>query len=103
MSLIHAQAVLTFRNAGYTRESAVAAVMANDVSQLVVDPAAVPQPGQVQHLLPQAPGSGPGVAPLPEGSQLRLPVGAVSPGDGGNQTRPGMRPASVRRDLNGHG
>jgi len=103
MSLIHAQAVLTFRNAGYTRESAVAAVMANDVSQLVVDPAAVPQAAGSQHLLPQAPGSGPGVAPLPEGSQLRLPVGSVSPGDGGNQTRPGMRPASVRRDLNGHG
>ncbi len=104
MSLIHAQAVLTYTQAGYTRESAVKAVMANDVSQLQVDPAAAAgQPGTVQHLLPQAPGSGPGVAPLPEGSQLRLPVGAVSPGDGGNQTRPGMRPASVRRDLNGHG
>jgi phage portal protein BeeE len=102
MSLIHAQAVLTFRNAGYTRESAVKAVQSGDVSQLEVDPAAVaPQQQTSQHLVPQPPGSGPGVAPLPEGSQLRLPVGAVSPADGGNQTRPGMRPASVRRDLNG--
>jgi phage portal protein BeeE len=104
MSLIHAQAVLTYRNAGYTRESAVKAVLANDVSQLEVDPAAAaPQQQTSQHLVPQPPGSGPGVPPLPEGSQLRLPVGTVSPGDGGNATRPGQRPASVRRDLNGHG
>ena len=103
MTLIHAQAVLTYVNAGYTRESAVKAVVANDVSQLVPDPAAAGAGPLAQHLLPQAPGSGPGVKPLPEGSQLRLPVGSVSPGDGGNNTRPGMRPASVRRDLNGHG
>ncbi len=102
MSLIHAQAVLTYRNAGSTFDSAVKAVLANDVSQLEVDPAAAaPQPQTSQHLVPQPPGSGPGVPPLPEGSQLRIPAGTVSPGDGGNSTRPGMRPASVRRDMNG--
>jgi phage portal protein BeeE len=111
MALIHAQALLTLAQAGYTQESAVKAVQANDVSQLVGG-GLPPQLGRpTQHLLPQPPGSGPGVNPLPEGSTLRLPVGTVSPGDGGNQTRPGMRPASVRRDadvpdpfrVNGHG
>jgi len=100
-SLIRAQALLTLRNAGYTRDSAVRAVTANDVSQLVADPLAA-MPAQVTaHLLPQPPGSGPGVAPLPAGSVPRLPVGTVSPGDGGNATRPGSRPASVRRALPG--
>lgn len=105
MSLVHAQAVLTYRQAGYTRESAVEAVVANDVSLLVVDPNAPPPQGQqqTQHLLPQPPGSGPGVQPLPAGSTPRLPLPTVSPGDGGNLTRPTRRPASVRRDANGHG
>ncbi|HCU97093.1 MAG TPA: hypothetical protein DHU96_32030, partial [Actinobacteria bacterium] len=45
-SLIRAQALLTLRNAGYTRDSAVKAVTANDVSQLVADPlAAMPAAG----------------------------------------------------------
>ena len=97
-SLIRAQALLTLRNAGYTRDSAVKAVTANDVSQLVADPLAAMPAAGTQHLLPQPPGSGPGVHPLPVGSVPRLPVGAVSPGDGGNGTRPGARPASVRRE-----
>lgn len=98
--LINSQALLTLHNAGYTQESAVAAVTSGDLSQLERDPdapAAGAQPQPTQHMLPQPPGSGPGVPPLPEGSVPRLNAGTVSPGDGGNSTRPGARPASVRR------
>lgn len=107
ITLIHGQALLTLRQAGYTRESAVKAIQGNDVSLLQVDPLApLPQGSgqQPQHMLPQPPGSGPtpGLKPLPEGSTPRLTDGAVSPGDGGNGTRPAGRPASVRRDANGH-
>lgn len=99
IGLIQAQALLTLRNAGYTRDSAVKAVTSNDVSLLVPDPQA-PEPGaqQTEHLLPN-PGKGGdanGTA-LPAGSVPRLDAGTVSEGDGGNGTRPGARPAPVRR------
>jgi hypothetical protein len=110
VSLIRAQALLTHVQAGYTRESAISAVEAGDVSLLVPDPQAIPAPHRgrpgdsggepVQHLLPQAqPGTT--ASPLPAGSTPRLPVGSVSPGDGGNGSRPTRRPAAVRRGLNG--
>jgi len=100
-ALVRMQALLTGVEAGYTRESAVAAVDAGDITLLKPDPAALmgaPKPTPVQHLLGQ-----PGVtaAPLPE-TLGRLPVGSVSPGDGGNNTRPLPKQlASVRRGLNG--
>ncbi|HET9967594.1 MAG TPA: hypothetical protein VFQ68_05115, partial [Streptosporangiaceae bacterium] len=107
VSLVHAQALLTLSQAGYDRDSAVKAVNSGDITLLKPDPAAVAPPNQpVQHLLPQAPGSGPGVKPLPP-ALPRLGVGPVSPGlDGGDQTRPTPRLASARRGLeeaNGHG
>lgn len=106
-SLIRAQALLTMRNAGYTRESAVLAVTANDVSQLVADPdapmpAQPPGASQTQHLLPQAPGSGPGPAVV-EGVTPRLNAAPVSPGSGEHGTKAAVRPASVRRALTGSG
>ena len=106
VTLIRAQALLAMQQAGYDQMSAVAAVEAGDMSQL--KPAAVPPPvpgGNVQHLLPQtAPGAT--AEPLPP-TLPRLTVGSVSPGDGGNNTRPTPRPASARRGglegANGHG
>lgn len=82
-------------------------VNTGDVTKLVADPLA-PLPGQqgnVQHMLPQAqPGAT--ADPLPPGTQARLPVGSVSPGDGGNGTRPGPLPSAGRRMItagaNGH-
>jgi phage portal protein BeeE len=104
-SLIRAQALLTFRNSGYTRDSAVLAVLANDVSQLVVDPDAPPPvqpPGAAatQHMLPQPPGSGPGPTVV-EGVTPRLNAAPASPGSGEHGTQAAVRPASVRRALNG--
>jgi phage portal protein BeeE len=104
-SLVRAQALLAHVQAGYTHESAVAAVESGDLTQLKAAPApAAPPAGNVQHLLPQ---TSPGVTaePLPP-AMPRLPVGSVSPGDGGNSTRPTPRPSSARRALegaNGHG
>lgn len=99
IGLIQAQALLTLRNAGYTRDSAVKAVTSNDVSLLVPDPQA-PAAGaqQTQHMLPGLGkgGDANGTA-LPAGSVPRLGAGTVSEGDGGNHTRPGSRPAAVRR------
>jgi hypothetical protein len=102
VALVHAQALLTLAQAGYTQESAVAAVNSGDITQLKGGALPVQLPGSTgtqQHMLPQAPGSGPspGLKPLPAGSVPRLPVGSVSPGDGGNGTRPGRRPAASRR------
>lgn len=99
VALVRAQALLTARNAGYTRESAVAFLRSGDVSQLEPDLAAPLPSAGTQHLLPQPPGSGPGpgVTPLPAGAVARLPVGTTSAGDGGNHTRPAGRPAAVRR------
>src|SRR5712691_7573005 len=54
-ALVRGQALLTCRQAGYTRESAVSFVQSGDVSQLRPDPAAaVPGAGAVQHMLGQA-------------------------------------------------
>jgi phage portal protein BeeE len=100
VSLIRAQALLALRQAGYDQMSAVAAVGAGDMSQLKVSDAPAPPPaGNVQHLLPQTP---PGItaAPLPP-STPRLPTGSVSPGDGGNGTRPVPVASAARRALNG--
>jgi phage portal protein BeeE len=104
VTLIRAQALLALQQAGYTADSAVTAIEAGDMSQLVANPAAVAPPaGNVQHLLPQAQ---PGVTakPLPAGSSPRLPVGPASPGDGSQNTTPVRRPAAARRmaELNGH-
>ena len=101
VALVRSQALLVLFQAGYTHDSAVSFIRSGDPGQLEAAPVApgAPAPGQVQHMLPQPPGSGPtpGIKPLPAGSVARLPVGTTSPGDGGNQTRPGMRPAAVRR------
>jgi hypothetical protein len=105
-ALVRGQALLTCRQAGYTRDSAVKFVQSGDVTQLQPDPAALPPGGlPVQHMLPQAqPGAT--ATPLPGGTQARLPVGSVSPGDGGNGTRPGPLPDAGRRMItagaNGH-
>jgi len=96
-ALVNMQAVLTARQAGYTRESITVAVTSGDITKLVPDPAAVP-PGQqpVQHMLPQGqPGAT--ATPLPAGTQTRVPTGSVSPGDGGNGTRPTPQLAAGRR------
>ena len=104
-ALVRAQALLALVQAGYTHESAIAAVDAMDLSQLKAGGVGTPAGSQpVQHLLPQAQ---PGVTadPLPA-TMPRLPVGSTSPGDGGNGSRPTPRPASARRALegaNGHG
>jgi len=96
-ALVNMQAVLTARQAGYSRESITVAVTSGDITKLVPDPAAVPPANQpVQHMLPQGqPGAT--ATPLPAGTQSRLPTGSVSPGDGGNSTRPAPQLASVRR------
>lgn len=99
-ALVRAQALLAASQAGYDKESAVKFVDSGDVTQLKV--AAVPPPvpaGNVQHMLPQ---TSPGVTadPLPP-TLPRLPVGSVSPGDGGNGTRPTPRPTSARRAIEG--
>lgn len=98
VALVRAQALLTLRQAGYTRDSATVFVNSGDPTQLVIDPdAPAPPQGGTQHMLPQPPGSGPGVDPLPPGTTPRLAVGTVSDGDGGNHTRPSGRPAATRR------
>ncbi len=100
VSLIKGQALLALKQAGYTADSAVAAVESGDMTLLKAEPLALAPPAQaVQHLLPQ---TAPGVTapPLPP-ALPRLPVGSTSPGDGGNGTRPTPRPTSGRRALNG--
>lgn len=104
-ALVRMQAILAAVQAGYTHESAIAAVDSMDLSQLKAGGTGTPGSSQpVQHMLPQAqPGAT--ADPLPS-SLPRLPVGSASPGDGGNGTRPGPRPSSARRALegvNGHG
>jgi phage portal protein BeeE len=101
VALIRSQALQVLHQAGYTPDSAVSFVVSGDPGQLVAAPVPPPVPpgGASQHLLPQLPGSGPtpGVDALPAGSVARLPAGTTSLGDGGNQTRPGRRPAATRR------
>jgi len=104
-ALVRAQALLALVQAGYTHESAIAAVDAMDLSQLQAGGAGTPASAQpVQHMLPQAqPGAT--ATPLPA-TNPRLPTGSTSPGDGGNGSRPIPRPAAARRAItgaNGHG
>lgn len=99
-ALVRMQALLAARQAGYTRDSAVAAVDTGDVTKLQIDPAAAPPQGAaVQHQLGQTP-PGATASPLPA-TLPRLAMSSVSPGDGGNNTRPTPRPTSARRALNG--
>lgn len=102
-SLVNAQALLALVQAGYTHESAIAAVEASDLSQLQAGGVGTPAGANpVQHMLGQ---QQPGVtaSPLPPANP-RLAVGSTSPGDGGNGSRPVPRPAAARRALNGgHG
>jgi phage portal protein BeeE len=101
-ALVRAQALLALVQAGYTHESAVAAVDAADLSQLKAGGLGTPASSQpVQHLLPQTqPGAV--ASPLPP-SMPRLGVGPASIGDGGDNSRPTPRPSSARRVLvNGH-
>ena len=98
-ALVNMQAVLTGRQAGYTRESITVAVTSGDITKLIPDPKMNPPANQpVQHQLPQ---SQPGATatPLPAGTQARLPLGSVSPGDGGNGTRPAPQLAAGRRSA----
>ncbi len=98
-ALVNGQAILTHVQAGYTRESAVAAVVSGDLTKLKADPAQAAAAGNVQHMLPQKqPGAT--ATPLPD-SQAALPVGSTSPGDGGNGTRPAPQLAAGRRALLG--
>jgi len=99
-ALVKSQGLLALRQAGYTRESSVQFINSGDVSVLQPDLSA-PAPGQqpVQHMLGQTP-PGATAEPLPS-SLPRLALPASSPGDGGNQTRPGPVASSARR--NGHG
>jgi len=105
-ALVRAQALLALVQAGYTHESAIAAVDAMDLSQLKAGGVGTPGSSQpVQNLLPQAqPGAT--ATPLPP-TMPRLDVGPVSPGAGdGDGSRPTPRPSSARRALegaNGHG
>jgi Phage portal protein/zinc-ribbon domain len=98
-ALVNMQAVLTARQAGYSRESIPVAVTSGDITKLVPDPGALPPANQpVQHMLPQGqPGAT--ATPLPAGTQTRLPTGSVSPGDGGNGTRPTPQLAAGRRSV----
>jgi hypothetical protein len=99
-ALVRAQALLALVQAGYTHESAIAAVDSMDLSQLKAGGVGTPTSGpQVQHLLPQAqPGAV--ASPLPP-TLARLPVGPTSPGSNGDGSRPTPRPASARRALEG--
>jgi phage portal protein BeeE len=104
-ALVRAQALLALVQAGYTHESAIAAVDAMDLSQLKAGGIGTPTSGpQVQHMLGQAQ---PGATATPLPATLpRLPTGPASVGDGGDGSRPTPRPASARRALtgaNGHG
>jgi len=104
-ALVRMQALLAAVQAGYTHESAIAAVDSMDLSQLKAGGLGTPATSNpVQHLLPQ---QQPGVTatPLPP-SAPRLGIGPASPGDGGDNSRPTPRPAVGRRSLtgaNGHG
>ena len=100
-ALVRAQALLALVQAGYTHESAIAAVDSMDLSQLKAGGAGTPASSQpVQHLLGQPGQPGATAAPLPP-TMPRLPVGPASPGGGADQSRPGPQPASVRRALEG--
>jgi phage portal protein BeeE len=100
-ALVRGQALLALVQAGYTHESAVAAVESGDLSQLQAGGTGTPGGSQaVQHMLPQPGQPGATADPLPP-TLGRLPAGSTSPGDGGNTSRPLGRPSSARRQLNG--
>jgi phage portal protein BeeE len=104
-ALVRAQALLALVQAGYTHESAIAAVDSMDLSQLKAGGIGTPASSQpVQHLLPQPGQPGVTASPLPP-TMPRLDVGPVSPGGGpgGDNSRPTPRPASSRRALEGAG
>jgi hypothetical protein len=97
-ALVKAQALLALVQGGFTHESAVAAVDAADLSQLKAGGVGTPASSQpVQHMLPQ---QQPGATadPLPA-TMPRLNTGPVSPGSGGDNSRPTPRPSSARRAL----
>ena len=98
-ALVRAQALLALVQAGYTHESAIAAVDAMDLSQLKAGGIGTPTSGpQVQHML-GAGAAGCGTAsPLPP-TLGRLPVGPASAGWRGDGSRPVPRPASARRAI----
>jgi len=100
--LVNAQALLALVQAGYTHESAIAAVESADLSQLQAGGLGTPATSNpVQHMLPQQqPGAV--ASPLPP-AMPRLAIGPASVGDGGDGSRPTPRPASARRGVNGHG
>jgi phage portal protein BeeE len=98
-ALVRAQALLALVQAGYTHESAIAAVDSMDLSQLQAGGVGTPTSGpQVQHMLGQPGQPGATASPLPP-TMPRLGAGSTSPGDGGNNTRPTPRPASARRGV----
>lgn len=100
-TLVRAQGVLALNQTNrYDPQSIIDAVEAADLSLLKPAPQMPVGPGQpVQHMLGQTP-PGATADPLPP-AMPRLGVGATSPGDGGNGTRPTPRPTSARR--NGYG
>lgn len=99
-ALVRMQALLAAVQAGYTHESAVAAVDSMDLNQLKAGGLGTPAASNpVQHMLPQAqPGAT--ASPLPP-TNPRLDVGPVSAGNGSQGTRPVPRPSAARRALNG--
>src|SRR5258707_3139896 len=101
-ALVRAQALLALVQAGYTHESAIAAVDAMDLSQLKAGGVGTPaSSAPVQHMPPPAQARV-AASPLPP-ALGRLPVRPASIGDGGDNSRPTPRPASARRmaELNG--
>lgn len=98
-ALVRSQALLALHQAGYSLDSSVTAISSMDFGALQASPVPLPLPGQpVQHMLPQT-SPGASAVPLPAGAMPRIPAGSVSPGDGGNGTRPSPRPSSARRTL----
>lgn len=96
-ALVKAQAMQALRQAGADFASSTTAIESLDFSQLKMSGLPVPPlgQGQGQHMLPQAQ---PGATAVPLPPTLpRLALASVSPGDGGNGTRPTPRPASARR------
>jgi len=98
--LVNAQALLALVQAGYTHESAIAAVESADLSKLQAGGLGTPATSNpVQHMLPQQqPGAT--ASPLPP-SMPRLGIGPASVGDGGDNSRPTPRPSAGRRSLTG--
>ena len=96
-ALVRAQALLALVPAGYTHESAIAAVDAMDLNQLKAGGVGTPaSSAPVQHMLgQQQPGAV--ATPLPP-TNPRLAVGSTSPGDGGNGSRPLPRASAARRN-----